>query len=174
MRLLLAILALVILTTPAAHAEKRVALVIGNAAYKNAATLQNPRNDAQDVSASLQRLGFETIVGLDLDDVGMKEKSIAFARAARDADVALVYYSGHAMQFGGSNYLMPVNDKWADMDSWSVRFHATEDQIDSLVDEMVLRFSVRPTFYIEPDRVDFIVRKYKFTQGRSDEPRIAN
>jgi hypothetical protein len=66
-----------------------------------------------------------------------------------------------------------VNDKWADMDSWSVRFHATEDQIDSLVDEMVLRFSVRPTFYIDPDRVDFIVRKYKFTHGRSDEPRIS-
>jgi WD40 repeat protein/uncharacterized caspase-like protein len=109
MRLLIVTLALALLTIPAAHAEKRVALVIGNAAYKNAATLQNPRNDAQDVKAALQRLGFETIVGLDLDDAGMKEKSIAFARAARDADVALVYYSGHAMQFGGSNYLMPVD-----------------------------------------------------------------
>jgi uncharacterized caspase-like protein len=39
----------------------------------------------------------------------MKDKSIAFARAARDADVALVCYSGHAMQFGGFNYLMPVD-----------------------------------------------------------------
>jgi uncharacterized caspase-like protein len=109
MRLLAAILALVLLAIAPAYAERRVALVIGNAAYKNAATLQNPRNDAQDVSAALQRLGFETIVGLDLDDVGMKEKSIAFARAARDADVALVYYSGHAMQFGGFNYLIPVD-----------------------------------------------------------------
>jgi hypothetical protein len=109
MRLLAAILTSVLLVTSAAHAEKRVALVIGNAAYKNTATLQNPRNDAQDVSAALQRLGFETIVGLDLDDVGMKEKSIAFSRAARDADVALVYYSGHAMQFGGVNYLMPTD-----------------------------------------------------------------
>jgi uncharacterized caspase-like protein len=52
-------------------------------------------NDAQDVSAALQRLGFETIVGLDLDDFGMKEKCIAFARAAIDGGVALVYYSGH-------------------------------------------------------------------------------
>jgi uncharacterized caspase-like protein len=57
----------------------------------------------------LKRLGFETIVGLDLDDAGMKEKSVAFARAARAVDVALVYYSRHAMQFGGSNYLMPVD-----------------------------------------------------------------
>jgi hypothetical protein len=44
------------------HAEKRVALIVGNAAYKNAATLRNPRNDVQDVAAALQRLGFETIV----------------------------------------------------------------------------------------------------------------
>jgi formylglycine-generating enzyme required for sulfatase activity/uncharacterized caspase-like protein len=108
-RLIAAILALVLLAGPAAHAEKRVALVIGNAAYKNAATLQNPRNDATDVSEALKRLGFETIVGLDLGKDGMEEKSIAFSRAARDADVALVYYSGHAMQFDGLNYLMPVD-----------------------------------------------------------------
>jgi hypothetical protein len=66
--LLTAFFAVAYFYSPPAHAEKRVALVIGNAAYKNAVTLQNPRNDAQDVSAALQRLGFETIVGLDLDD----------------------------------------------------------------------------------------------------------
>jgi formylglycine-generating enzyme required for sulfatase activity len=105
---ILLVLVLLLIVCPA-HAEKRVALVIGNALYKNAATLLNPRNDATDVSEALKRLGFETIVGLDLNKDGMEEKSIAFARAARDADVALVYYSGHAMQFGGINYLMPVD-----------------------------------------------------------------
>jgi uncharacterized caspase-like protein len=50
-----------------------VALVIGNAAYSNAATLQNPKNDATDVSEALQRLCFETTVGLDLDERGVKE-----------------------------------------------------------------------------------------------------
>jgi uncharacterized caspase-like protein len=109
MRLLAAILTSVLLAIAPVHAEKRVALIIGNAAYKNAPTLQNPTNDAQDVADALKRLGFETIVGLDLDKAGMEEKSIAFARAARDADVALVYYSGHAMQFAGINYLMPVD-----------------------------------------------------------------
>jgi hypothetical protein len=92
---------LLLIAVPA-HAEKRVALVIGNATYKNAATLQNPKNDAVDVSEVLKRLGFETIVGLDLDKANMEDATIKFARAARDADVALVYYSGHAMQFGGS------------------------------------------------------------------------
>jgi hypothetical protein len=108
-RLLAAVFVLALVAVFPAHAEKRVALVIGNAAYKNAATLQNPRNDAEDVSAALQRIGFETIVGLDLDKAGTEEKTIAFSRAAHDADVALVYYSGHAMQRHGFNYLMPVD-----------------------------------------------------------------
>jgi uncharacterized caspase-like protein len=96
------------------HAEKRVALVIGNGAYKNAPALPNPRNDAQDVSAALQRAGFETVTGLDLDRNGMEEAAIRFARRARDADVALFYYSGHALQFAGFNYLIPVDAKLTD------------------------------------------------------------
>lgn len=106
--LLTALLAATFVSSPSA-AERRGALVIGNATYKNAATLQNPRNDATDVADTLTRIGFETIVGLDLDKVGMEDKEISFARAVRDADVGLVYYSGHAMQFGGNNYLMPVD-----------------------------------------------------------------
>lgn len=107
--IILTLLASLIVCPRSAHAEKRVALVIGNAAYKNAPALQNPRNDAQDIAEALKRIGFETIVGLDLDKAGMEEKSIVFSRAVHDADVGLVYYSGHAMQFGGSNYLMPVD-----------------------------------------------------------------
>src|SRR5712672_2068045 len=72
-----------------ALADKRVALVIGNGAYRNAAHLPNPRNDAQDVAAALTRTGFETVVGLDLDKAGMDERAIAFARRAREADVAV-------------------------------------------------------------------------------------
>src|ERR1700674_3427260 len=96
------------------HAEKRVALVIGNGAYATAPRLPNPRNDAEDVAASLKRAGFETVVGLDLDKAGMDDATIRFARAVRDADVALFYYSGHAMQFAGVNYLMPVDAKLSD------------------------------------------------------------
>ena len=45
------------------HAEKRVALIIGNGAYRNEPALPNPRNDAQDVDAALKRSGFETVLG---------------------------------------------------------------------------------------------------------------
>jgi hypothetical protein len=99
---------------PAAQAEKRVALVIGNGDFANATQLPNPRNDAEDVAAALKREGFETIVEIDLDQAKMQDTAIAFARAAREADVALFYYSGHAMQFGGVNYLMPVDAKLSD------------------------------------------------------------
>ena len=92
-----------------ANAEKRVALVIGNGAYKNAPKLVNPPNDASDVAASLTRSGFDVIFETNLDQLGMQDASIRFAREARTADVALFYYSGHALQFAGANYLAPVD-----------------------------------------------------------------
>lgn len=106
--------AVLFLSVVSSHAEKRVALVIGNGAYASAPRLPNPRNDAEDVAAALKRSGFETIVGLDLDKSGMDDATIRFARAVRDADVALLYYSGHAMQFAGINYLIPIDAKLSD------------------------------------------------------------
>jgi hypothetical protein len=97
-----------------ASAETRVALVIGNGAYKNAGLLKNPRNDATDVAASLNRMGFKTIVGLDLDKAAMEDIEIRFDRAARDADVAMFYYSGHAIQYAGANYLLPTDAQISD------------------------------------------------------------
>jgi caspase domain-containing protein len=69
--------ALIFLTSPAS-AEKRVALVIGNGAYRNAPSLPNPHNDAEDVAAALKRTGFDVIVGLDLDKAKMDETLIEF------------------------------------------------------------------------------------------------
>ncbi len=113
-RFALAIGVMLTIVSTSALADKRVALVIGNGAYKNAPRLPNPKNDAQDVAAALKRVGFETILGLDLDRDGMEDSAVRFSRAARDADVSMFYYSGHAMQFGGVNYLMPVDAKLTD------------------------------------------------------------
>lgn len=90
-------------------AESRIALVIGNGAYQSVPRLPNPPNDAKAVAAALRRSGFDTIIVTDLDKNGMEEATIRFARAARSADVALFYYSGHALQFNGVNYLAPVD-----------------------------------------------------------------
>ena len=96
-------------------ADTRVALVIGNGAYRNVPRLTNPANDAADVAAALKAVGFETIVATDLDRAGMDETAIRFARAAQNADIALLYYSGHALQFGGVNYLAPIDTQLKDV-----------------------------------------------------------
>lgn len=95
--------------TQASQAETRVALVIGNGAYQNVPRLPNPPNDAADVAAALRHSGFDTILAVNLDRAGMDEATIKFAKAARTVDVALFYYSGHALQFGGVNYLAPID-----------------------------------------------------------------
>lgn len=97
-----------------AYAQKRVALVIGNSAYKNTPVLPNPENDAADVLVALRRLNFETIQGSNLDKSGMEDLFIRFSREVRNADVALIYYAGHGIQFGGVNYLIPVDARLED------------------------------------------------------------
>lgn len=97
-----------------AQAEVRVALVIGNGAYQNVPRLVNPANDATDVAAALKRDGFDTIFATDLNKDQMDEATIKFAKAARTADVAMFYYSGHALQFAGANYLAPVDARLTD------------------------------------------------------------
>jgi hypothetical protein len=112
MRLVAAIVCALILFcfgTAPSHADKRVALIIGNGAYAHVPHLPNPIQDAEAVAAALKRIGFETIVGLDLSQAGMQDAAISFARAAHAADVALFYYSGHAMQYAGVNYLAPID-----------------------------------------------------------------
>jgi hypothetical protein len=94
---------------PPAFADNRVALVIGNGTYARVPHLPNPMHDAEDVAAALKRSGFEIMVAIDLDKAGMDEAIIKFARSARTADVAMFYYTGHALQFGGVNYLVPVD-----------------------------------------------------------------
>jgi uncharacterized caspase-like protein len=106
--LLAAIAAFCIGLSPA-MAEKRVALVIGNSAYRDVPVLANPRNDAEDVAAALKRLGFDTTLALDADRIGMEKAAESFATAVEDADVALFYYAGHGMQHQGVNYLMPTD-----------------------------------------------------------------
>lgn len=92
-----------------ASAQGRVALVVGNSAYEHVTTLRNPRNDAQDLTRSLQALGFEIIGGVDLDRRALVESLIKFGRAAEKAEVALFFYAGHGLQVNGQNYLVPID-----------------------------------------------------------------
>jgi Caspase domain/YARHG domain len=125
----------------AAYADRRVALVIGNGAYQHTPELPNPPHDAQDVAAVLRRNGFDTILGIDLDKSGMEDVQIRFSRAARNADFALFYYSGHALQFAGINYLVPVDAKLTD-EADLRRMERVDDLVADLQQAKTLRILV--------------------------------
>ena len=96
-----------------AFAAKRVALVIGNGAYKETDKLTNPINDAADMIAALKRLGFEVLEGLDLDKRGMERIIRQFDLALSGADIGFFFYAGHGLQIGGQNYHVPTDAKLA-------------------------------------------------------------
>ncbi len=99
-----------VLTLGAAHAERRVALVIGNAEYVHAGVLANTLNDAHAMTALFKGAGFDLVdEKINLGVVEMKRAVRDFAAAARTADIAVVYYSGHGLEVSGSNYLVPVD-----------------------------------------------------------------
>jgi uncharacterized caspase-like protein len=95
-----------------AQAQDRVALVIGNSAYRNVPSLANPTNDAKLMADTLRALGFKLVGGgaqLDLDKPGFDRAVQSFGQELQGAEVALFYYAGHGVQVRGGNYLVPVN-----------------------------------------------------------------
>ncbi len=94
----------------AAHAERRVALVIGNSAYKSVPRLANPVNDAALVGGMFRKAGFDSVdIKLDVSAADMRRALRDFANRTRDAEVAVVYYAGHGIELDGNNYLVPTD-----------------------------------------------------------------
>jgi hypothetical protein len=89
--------------------EIRIALVIGNNAYANVQALRNPANDADDMASSLKKLGFDVTLLKDGTRLQMEDQLSAFARRARKADTAVIFYAGHAIQHQGINYIIPID-----------------------------------------------------------------
>ena len=87
--------------------ERRIALVIGNSAYKSS-PLRNPVNDAQDIAAALKKLGFDVMHSENADQITMKRAIRQFGRKLREGGIGLFYYAGHGVQVKGRNYLIPI------------------------------------------------------------------
>lgn len=108
--LLLCSLVAALVAAEVAAAERRVALVLGNSAYVAAGlALENPRTDAEDVARALNGLGFEVLLVTDADKTTTDRAIETFARMASGADTALFFYAGHALQYEGRNYLLPID-----------------------------------------------------------------
>jgi uncharacterized caspase-like protein len=95
--------------SPTGPIGAKLALVIGNGAYRNAPMLPNPANDARAVANALRDDGFQVIEATDLDRVGMERVMLDFLQKAPSAKVRLLFYAGHGMQVDGNNYLMPID-----------------------------------------------------------------
>jgi Caspase domain len=100
---------LVLAAGPFSADAKRVALVIGNDSYQNAQVLLNARSDAKAMAKALESSGFSVTLKQDLTLKAMKEALRAFKAEVAGGDDALFYFSGHGVQFEGSNYLIPVD-----------------------------------------------------------------
>ena len=101
-----------LLGTQSAFAESRLALVIGQSAYRSVPALPNPANDARAVTQMLTDSGFEVSTAADLSQGQMREAVSEFAGkiAAKGSDtIALVFYAGHGLQIDGENFLVPVD-----------------------------------------------------------------
>jgi len=126
----------------AAHAESRVALVIGESAYRAVPSLPNPVNDARAIGKLLTDSGFEVTTVSDLSQKEFNQKVGDFAAeiAGRGPDtVALVFYAGHGLQVDGENYLVPVDvdpKREADIPLQAVRLNDVLNTLNSVPTRM--------------------------------------
>jgi len=90
-------------------AERKVALLLGNSSYAHVTRLPNPVNDTRLVGEALKNLGFEVTVLTDATRASTERALLEFSRKSSGADVALVFYAGHGIQYEGKNYLLPVD-----------------------------------------------------------------
>jgi hypothetical protein len=100
--------AFLLLAAPLAHANGRVALLVGNVQYPSS-PLRNSINDVRDLGAALRELGFKTIVKENVTRAEMFAAIQEYGKAIEGADAALFFYAGHAMQFKDRNYLIPID-----------------------------------------------------------------
>jgi uncharacterized caspase-like protein len=98
-----------IATAHVAHAAERVALVIGNGAYKWVPKLANPPSDAHAIAALLESVGFDVVEGIDLSRDAMSARLLDFGKRAKGADIAVLYYAGQGIALDGASYVLPVD-----------------------------------------------------------------
>src|SRR6202795_4612287 len=92
-----------------AHAEKRVALVIGNNDYKNVPKLQKAVNDARTMGDTLKQLGFSVMVAENQTRQAFSQTLLAFDNAVEPGDTAFFFYAGHGFEIAGQNFLLPTD-----------------------------------------------------------------
>lgn len=142
LRILAALLLLALACGPAraegVKALRGVALVIGESDYAHLPPLANPAADARAMSAVLDGLGFETTELRDLDARKLRRALANFAEDAEGADVAVVYYSGHGIEAGGENWMVPIDADAGALDSSARKLAGVSDLLRELGERVPL------------------------------------
>src|SRR5882757_7660677 len=103
-----------VLVPATALAYKRVALIVGNSSYQAVPQLPNPSRDASSVAKMFRDAGFDSVeIQLNVGNLEFKRAIRKFEAMADHADIAVVYYAGHGLEIGGTNYLIPVDARLA-------------------------------------------------------------
>ena len=121
---------------------RRVALVVGNAAYASLPALVTPVADARELARKLEQLGFDVDLQIDATNLGIERSVRRFANRLVDAKVGLFYYAGHSLQVDGVNYMAPVD----------AEVHSVADlkfeliPVDIVIDQMELEDRINLVF----------------------------
>lgn len=116
--------------------EKRIALVIGNKNYQHFRVLGTPVNDAYMLARVLRNAGFETEVVVDATRAQMLDAINRLKNKVSGREtVALLYYAGHGVEYGGKNYLIPIDDKsrcWTDLTDYSITLNSIHNKLNAV------------------------------------------
>src|SRR5262249_20342885 len=122
---------------------KKIALVVGNSAYRYVRTLDNPKNDAAAIAKSLEELSFDEIIpAIDLDQKDLLERLKEFCAKLDRESIALLFYAGHGVQVWGQNYLLPCDARVAKASD----LRSTAIPLNDVVRAMSRRASTRLLF----------------------------
>jgi uncharacterized caspase-like protein len=146
----------------AADSPQRIALLIGNTAYRHTTALRNPSNDVEALAPRLERLGFEVIAVVDADKRQMLLALDQFRRAIRRGAVGLFFYSGHGLQYNGVNWLVPVD---AAIER-KVLVESEAIDADRVLREMDAAGARLKLVILDACRTNPFARSWRSTQGR--------
>jgi uncharacterized caspase-like protein len=104
-----AMLAVILVMLIAPAEARRLALVVGNDNYKSVQPLKNARQDAKAIAEALKGLGFDVTLKQDLTLNALKAALREFKSRVSGGDEVIFYFSGHGVQFEGTNYLVPID-----------------------------------------------------------------
>src|ERR1700730_18542873 len=152
-----------LVSASASKADRRVAFVVGNGAYKNVQPLPNPPIDAKSMAGVLRNAGFEVVEGTNLPRDKMTERLLEFGQKAQGADVALFFYAGHGIAIDGINYLLPDD---ADIKSEMDVQLGSAINIDVTLDQTMSDAKVKLVF-LDACRDNPFTAKIKATATRS-------